>query len=195
MNIHSGVSSKSDKRERILAAALGLFVEKGFHGTTVPEVAQTAEVGAGTIYRYFESKEALVNELYRIWKQRLATALMLDFSFDQPARAQFADYWRRYVTFARVNPRAQAFLELLHHASYLDEKSRMLEAQLEGTARAVVGQMQAQRAVKDAPVEVLLAVVLGAQLGLIKAAFLGHLELTDEVVDLAEKCCWEAIRA
>ena len=50
-----------DKREAILAAALEAFVEKGFHGTAVPEIAARAGVGAGTIYRYFESKEAVVN--------------------------------------------------------------------------------------------------------------------------------------
>ena len=54
-----------DKREAITAAALELFVERGFYGTAVPEIADLAGVGAGTIYRYFESKEALVNAIYR----------------------------------------------------------------------------------------------------------------------------------
>ena len=54
-----------DKREAIMTAALELFVERGFFGTAVPEIADRAGVGAGTIYRYFESKEALVNEIYR----------------------------------------------------------------------------------------------------------------------------------
>ena len=50
---------KADKRRRILDAALGLFAERGFHGTAVPLVAGRAEVGAGTIYRFFESKEEI----------------------------------------------------------------------------------------------------------------------------------------
>src|SRR5689334_15289154 len=61
---------RGDKREAILAAALELFVERGFYGTAVPEIAERAGVGAGTIYRYFESKETLVNELYREQKMR-----------------------------------------------------------------------------------------------------------------------------
>ena len=60
-----------DKREAILAAATELFVERGFHGTTVPEIAERAGVGAGTIYRHFASKEAVVNELFRLHKQAL----------------------------------------------------------------------------------------------------------------------------
>ena len=49
-----------DKVDRIISAALKLFAERGFHGTAVPEVAKEAGVGAGTIYRYFEHKEALM---------------------------------------------------------------------------------------------------------------------------------------
>ncbi|MEA2752174.1 MAG: Bacterial regulatory protein tetR family, partial [Myxococcales bacterium] len=41
-------SSPSDKREAILDAALTLFAERGFHGTSVPDIAQLAGVGAGT---------------------------------------------------------------------------------------------------------------------------------------------------
>ncbi len=64
-----------DKREAILAAALKLFAERGFYGTPVPLIAQGAQVGAGTIYRYFSNKNSLVNELYRHWKSALSQAL------------------------------------------------------------------------------------------------------------------------
>ena len=38
------------KQDAILAAALQLFAQKGFHGTAVPDVAQLAGVATGTIY-------------------------------------------------------------------------------------------------------------------------------------------------
>ena len=41
-----------------------LFAERGYDGTTIPMIAEKANVGAGTIYRYFENKEALVNSLF-----------------------------------------------------------------------------------------------------------------------------------
>ena len=52
------------KREAILDAALSLFAERGYHGTSVPSIAKRAGVGAGTLYRYFENKEKLVNALF-----------------------------------------------------------------------------------------------------------------------------------
>lgn len=184
-----------DKRLAILDAALELFVEYGFHGTAVPQIAKQAKVGAGTIYRYFTNKEALVNVLFRRWKTTLSEEVLEAFPFDAPAREQFRAYWTRMTDFARKHPRAQAFLELHHHAAYLDDESRALEERLLQTALAVVQRMQAMQAVRPVRAEILIAVMYGAMLGLLKAAWHGHLDLDDATVAVAEQCCWEAIRA
>lgn len=48
------------QRHRILDAALKCFIEQGFHAATMASLAATAEMSAGLIYRYFESKDAVV---------------------------------------------------------------------------------------------------------------------------------------
>lgn len=50
---------KQQRRLDILMAAKTLFVQKGYHNTTLEEVAQLAEFGKGTIYNYFRNKEDL----------------------------------------------------------------------------------------------------------------------------------------
>jgi len=55
----------SDTREKIMTAALEVFSTKGFHGTTVDEIAERAELGKGTVYRHFHSKKGLFSELIR----------------------------------------------------------------------------------------------------------------------------------
>ncbi|HON00320.1 MAG TPA: TetR/AcrR family transcriptional regulator [Acidobacteriota bacterium] len=50
-------------REEILDAALDLFAEKGFYAVTMHEVADRAEVGVGTLYSFFTSKEDLYRQL------------------------------------------------------------------------------------------------------------------------------------
>lgn len=57
--------SQGPKREQILEAAARLFVEQGFHATTVGGIARLAGVGKGTVYEYFSSKEELFRELVR----------------------------------------------------------------------------------------------------------------------------------
>lgn len=50
------------KRE-ILEAALRLFSSKGFHNVSMQEIAEKSEFGVGTLYKFFEGKETLFEEL------------------------------------------------------------------------------------------------------------------------------------
>jgi len=47
------------RRQRIQKAAKELFTAKGFKATTMEEIAEKAELSAGTIYQYFKNKEDL----------------------------------------------------------------------------------------------------------------------------------------
>ena len=185
---------KPDKREVILAAALELFAERGFHGTAVPRVAERAKVGLGTIYRYFASKEELVNALFRLHKERLGAELLRGFPVDAPPREQFHFFFRRAAAFAREHPRALAFLELHHHQDYLDAESRALEERVLAPVALFFDEGRKRQITKALPAELLAALVWGAFTGLVKASWLGPIELTPKVLAHAESCCWEAIR-
>lgn len=184
----------SDKRRAILDAALELFSERGFHGTAVPLVAERAGVGAGTLYRYFDSKEALVNALYRHWKMHLGSSLLERFPTGQPPRMMFFECYRRLCRFAIDHPRAFNFLELHHHAPYLDEESRSCDMLVLAPIRAFAEDAQRALALKNAAPELLMAIVYGAVVGIVRAAEAGHLPmpLTQALAE-AEPVVWEAI--
>lgn len=65
----------SDTKHKIARAALDLFITKGVTETTTREIAQSAGVAEGSIYRHYESKEALAWELFRNHFQHLALSL------------------------------------------------------------------------------------------------------------------------
>jgi AcrR family transcriptional regulator len=184
-----------DKREAILEAALHLFVERGFFGTAVPEIADRAGVGAGTIYRYFESKEALVNAIYRQEKLRFAHVTLNDFPTTAPTREQFRVLWTRMAQFATANPSAFIFLELHHHARYLDAESRAVEQRLTELFTNVVTTAQARRELKAGAPRLLMGLVMGAFVGVIRSCVDVDQPLEDADWALAEQCVWEAIRS
>ena len=183
-----------DKREQILAAALDLFVSRGFHGTTVPEVADRAGVGAGTIYRYFASKEVLVNELYRHWKSEMSKVVLDRFPIDQPARDQFHAFWTRLVRFYVDNPTAFWFLEVHHHADYLDDRSHTLEQRMTDFGVAFIQAAQGRGQLKKVSPMLLIGIVLGAFTGVVRKASETSMPLDDQDWRDAEQCAWEAIR-
>jgi AcrR family transcriptional regulator len=52
---------KDEVRERILEAALDLLAERGYRAASMPEIARAAATAVGNLYRYFPSKEALLD--------------------------------------------------------------------------------------------------------------------------------------
>lgn len=54
---------KAQRRQEILDAARQVFFVRGFHSPTMDDVAALAEISKGTIYLYFESKEAILAHL------------------------------------------------------------------------------------------------------------------------------------
>lgn len=54
---------RTEKKLKIMSAALELFAEEGFHATSISQIATKAKISKGLIYNYFKSKEDLLNEI------------------------------------------------------------------------------------------------------------------------------------
>ena len=54
---------KEETRRQIFQAAIKLFEKKGIFSTTVEEITEAADVGKGTFFNYFPSKEAILSAL------------------------------------------------------------------------------------------------------------------------------------
>ncbi|MDI9681873.1 TetR/AcrR family transcriptional regulator, partial [Burkholderia cenocepacia] len=73
-----------DKHEAILAAAARALAEDGASATTA-RIAKLAGVAEGTVFTYFETKDALLNALYLSLKADLRDAMMTGFPEHAPA--------------------------------------------------------------------------------------------------------------
>src|SRR5512145_1642046 len=54
---------KPGRREELLQAALDLFSENGFEGTSIRDIAKTLGVSVSVVYHYFQNKEGLWSEI------------------------------------------------------------------------------------------------------------------------------------
>jgi AcrR family transcriptional regulator len=66
---------KQRTREQIVEAAMGLFAERGYHATTIADIAEAADVAPRTFFSYFPSKEAVVFHNAERDLERMASAL------------------------------------------------------------------------------------------------------------------------
>ena len=94
MNRHSEAakrkSSGTDKRERILSAAIKVFAKNGFYATRVSEIAQAAGVADGTIYLYFKNKDDVLVSIFRDGIEQLLVILRDVAASDSPVQQRIS---------------------------------------------------------------------------------------------------------
>ncbi|PNY79871.1 TetR/AcrR family transcriptional regulator [Deinococcus koreensis] len=76
MNENLQAQLTATKQQHILDAAARVFAEKGFHAASIKDVAAAAGVAHGSIYTYFENKEALLLGLFDLMTTRTQAEVM-----------------------------------------------------------------------------------------------------------------------
>ncbi len=173
MNGHSFMTSTTptvvvSKSERIIDAALAVFDEVGYGAAPMPVIAQRAGIAVGSIYRYFASKEALANALYRREKAALALDVLADVDQAATAAAMFRQMWLGLGHFAAAHRAGLCFLELHHHAAYLDDESRALARSIDERLAEFVRSWQQVGAVRDGAPDLLIAQTIGGFVGALR---------------------------
>jgi len=95
---------KEERPQEILDAALESFAEQGFAATKMSDIAQRAGIAKGTIYRYFETKEALFEAIVRsgvqpFQKQASEIVLSPDISAEEMLRTMIGMMYRSTARF------------------------------------------------------------------------------------------------
>src|SRR6266545_4122234 len=77
MNLQPGLRERKKQRTRetIARAAHELFAQRGYHATTLPDIAEAADVSTRTIFAYFASKEDILFSDFPVMKEALEQAL------------------------------------------------------------------------------------------------------------------------
>lgn len=118
-------------REKIFSAALVLYAEKGYHNTTVDEIAKGAGVSTGIAYRYFKNKKELLTEALTFYFEKIEDLVGIS------AESLFAnDISAILAAFAEIHVKYRTFHEELEGLRHGDEDVRRLYAGFHGKAMA-----------------------------------------------------------
>ena len=142
----------SDKREKILEAALKLFTEKGIDSTSTGSIAKEAGIATGTVFNYFSNKEELIKECFINVKKRLREGLGGIESDDFVEQTKF--YWKAAIEWFLDHTIETSFINMYQHdpkvnngtsLSVITEMSKLIMAFFE--------QARAEGILKDFSVE------------------------------------------
>jgi AcrR family transcriptional regulator len=108
-------TGSQDSRDEILKAAMQLFANRGFHETSMSEVAREARVSKALIFWHFKTKE----ELFVAVLNRLLEPYFIDFAEEAAVmgeRAQIEKLVESYLAFVRDNASSVRFFlaQMLH---------------------------------------------------------------------------------
>jgi len=138
-----------ERRERILEAAERAFVRHGFHATTMQHVAEEIGMSAGNLYRYFPSKEAIVEGLCALDQEARARAFAELMAPDGDIiEAMYAAL--RDQVLAKPAEKARMIVEIWAEAGRnprVGELTRQLDADVLGGIEQLLDTAKAARAV------------------------------------------------
>lgn len=190
--------SKPDKRDEIVRAALELIAEHGFHGAPMAMIAERADVGAGTIYRYFENKDVLINGLYGEIEEKMLNHLQQGYSAEAPFRARFLHLCTALLRYFIENPLDFRYLEQFFNSPYgVAVRRDKLLGNREGGCNAfkeLFEQGMAQQVLKDFPLAILFDLAFGPLLAVARDHILGFINLDENLITRTIEACWDAVK-
>lgn len=113
-----------EKEQKILDAALKLFVERGFHGTSTAEIAKTAGVATGTLFHYFKTKKELINRLYFYTKESMLNEINGHYDDKKTLKENLKELWLNFVYFGINDPYKFQFILTFHCSPYITSLTR-----------------------------------------------------------------------
>ena len=185
----------TDKRARILEAALELFTEHGFKGTSTAAIAQQAGVATGTLFHHFKTKEELINELYKETKLSLVHSLAAEVEKAQGVRDKIQSMWMFFVDWALTHEDKYRFFKHCEASPYIGEDLREECAAKFTFLFDLFGQAVEAGVVKNLPGPLLFALTTGMAEGFIRH-LMQHPEDRDNqsLRASAFSMCWDAMR-
>lgn len=189
------METATNKRKDILEAALMLFAERGYDATTIPMIASKANVGAGTIYRYFVNKETLMNQLFREYVTLFLETLRTGYPNEGTCRQQFSHIFNSMVRFTLDNEHALYFIKTHNRPRVLDEESVALYQELLDFTRDYFEAGKKTGEIRKMPANALIAIVFGAFIQLHQLVREGAVDETAQLLRDYEESCWDAVRA
>ena len=157
-------------------------------------IADKAEVSAGTIYRYFDSKDDLITQLYLEIKREVGKALLAGYSEELSLRERFRTLWLNMLHYYMYHPQETAFLEQFINSPYMNAEVKEAYAEdYEPLIRFFQYAFQ-EGVFKEMPLEMLGIFTAGVGVSLAKLHASGELTLDDEVKELAMSACWDALK-
>ena len=186
-------------RERILEAALQLFVEQGYFNTNVPDISRQSKCSVGSIYHHFLNKEEIASELYRIGMRKFRDALSDGISDNASLEKTIKTVVTRFLEFSESSYLWSKYLWLARHNEFLaGELTRPTTVGFDNLGRKLTKAIKAGMRKKEIAVlnaEVIWTVIFGLPLSFIRDWLDGYTsQKPSQIAPILAEASWAALK-
>ncbi|WFE67746.1 TetR/AcrR family transcriptional regulator [Thiomicrospira sp. R3] len=184
----------SPLQTKVLNSALKLFVEQGFHKTSIPDLVTQSGVSIGSIYKHFGDKEGVAKELMTRLFEALSQQQLAIIAQHSRVQNQYRALVEWMFNFALEFPDVMAFLLYARHQDFLPDTRSACSAKPFMVLRDVIAQGIAQGEIKQQDALIMAAVAFGPVLRILQLYLDGVLpkplaDYRDELIQTS----WQAI--
>ena len=186
-------------RDRILAAALKLFVEQGYFNTNVPDLSRESKCSVGSIYHNFKNKEEIAASLYQEGISAFRQAMERSLGDESDPERVIKKVVKSFLEFSEVNHQLSKYMWLCRHNEFMsgaikqptmigfDRLGRKLTRVIKGAIRS--GKIRPLRA------NIIWAILFGMPQGYVRDWLDGRSDTPppSRVADQLADACWRAL--
>ncbi|MCK5465591.1 MAG: TetR/AcrR family transcriptional regulator [Bacteroidales bacterium] len=187
-------SKLENKRDRILLAARRLFVNQGFHSTPTSAIAREASVANGTLFHYFNTKEELINTLYKETKRSFFTITPAGVENEKNIKRKVRLLWYNTVKWALNRPQDFLFIQQYSNSPFISQLTQEDISEHIGFYYDLIDQGKEKGTLKDIPTDLMYQLTTYQIYGIINYLF-QHKEFQNNstYLSMAFEFYWESI--
>lgn len=106
-------------RERILAAALKLFVDQGYFNTNIPDLSRESKCSVGSIYHCFKNKEEVANALYAEGLKAIRQTIENSVKDQNDIEQIIKTIVKSFLAFSEMNTHLSKYIWLCRHNEFM----------------------------------------------------------------------------
>jgi AcrR family transcriptional regulator len=183
-------------RDRILAAALQLFVEQGFHTTSIPDIVAASGTSIGAVYHHFASKDELAHVLHQQLVGRFVTMCATEVLSPPDAQSRVRANTSMLFRLTEEDPQFVSYLIYTRPKSAVEGNLTVCSHEGLEVTQQIVADGKKAGEVRDLDDRVLCGLISGTIMRLVELRLDGVItEPLTGLADATAAAIWAGIRA
>lgn len=183
-------------RDRILASAERLFVDKGFHNTSIPDIVAASETSIGAVYHHFSSKDELARVLHQQLVDQFVQMAEVEVFRASDAKSRVRGYVSMLFKLTEEDRYFVSYLIFARPSSVVEDNLTVCSREGLEVTRRIVAEGKRVGEIRDLDDRVLYGVVSGVIMRLIDLRLDGVIsEPLTSLIDDTASAIWMGIAA